>query len=445
MSPRDDVAPLRMTLAEAVAAIDAGAVTARALAEAGLARIAATEPAIHAWAHLDPGAVRAAADRSDAAKTAAPLRGIGVGVKDIIDTAGLPTQLGTPIYAGRQPARSAACVQRLEAAGAYVLGKTVTTAFAFLDAGPTCNPWDAQRTPGGSSSGSAAAVAAGHATAAIGTQTNGSVIRPASFCGVVGFKPTFGAIDFTGAHVFSETLDTLGTFTRTVADAARVAAALATGRRIGSEPAAAERAPRVAYLSTFPWVTLEPGTDDAVAAAAVALRRAGAIVTPAGYPDAWRDAHRVHRTIMLYEGARSLGAVQARHRDRISAQTNAALDEGHAVAEADYRAALAARARAIAYFEEWLAPYDAVLAPSAPGAAPKGLGWTGDPGCCTLWSLVGFPAVSLPLGLDAEGLPLGLQLAARTHADDALLGVAAWCEDVLGFGARIAPVAATPP
>jgi Asp-tRNA(Asn)/Glu-tRNA(Gln) amidotransferase A subunit family amidase len=426
-------------LGEAAGAIASGAVSPRGLAEASLARIRATDPVIHAWAHLDPARVlRLAASRAGA--PAAPLRGVGIGVKDIIDTPDLPTELGTSLHAGRRPARAAACVDRLEAAGAYVLGKTVTTAFAFLDAGPTRNPWLPSHTPGGSSSGSAAAVAAGQVTAAIGTQTNGSVIRPAAYCGVVGFKPTFGVIDFTGAHVFSGTFDTLGTFTRSVRDAALLGSVLAPPGRVAAQPTALAQPPHLAYLADFPWTTLAPDVDDMLASAAVRLRRAGATVTAVPFPEGWRYAHRVHHTIMLYEGAQRLGELQARERARLSVQTNSALDEGHATSEADYRAALRAREQAIAYFSEWLGPYDAVIAPPATGAALAGLASTGDAGCCTLWSLVGFPAITLPIGFNADGLPLGLQLAAHAGADDSLLRIAAWCEDHLGFGHAIAPV-----
>jgi amidase len=410
------------------------------VADAALARVRETEALIHAFAHLDEARVRRAAERAATLPSSLPLRGVGIGIKDIIDTAGLPTELGSPIHAGRRPSTSAACVERLEAAGGYVFGKTVTTAFAFVDPGPTRNPWNPAHTPGGSSSGSAAAVAAGQIPAALGTQTNGSVIRPAAFCGVVGFKPTHGLLPFAGAHVFSATFDTLGTFTRTVADAALLAGTLASPQRLRVEIDVPARAPHVALLSAYPWSDIAPDAADALTAAAVALRSAGATVTAVGYPAAWRDAHRVHRTIMLYEGARALAAVQAAHRDQLSPLTNAALDEGHAIGETDYRAALAARTQAMAYFSDWMAPYDAVLSPPANGAAPAGLASTGDPGCCTLWSLTGFPAINLPIALSAARLPLGMQMAARAGADDALLGVAAWCESRLGFGAWIAPM-----
>jgi Asp-tRNA(Asn)/Glu-tRNA(Gln) amidotransferase A subunit family amidase len=286
-------------------------------------------------------------------------------------------------------------------------------------------------------------VAAGQLAAALGTQTNGSVIRPAAFCGVVGFKPTHGLLPFAGVHVWSDTFDTLGTFTRTVADAARLASALAPPERLRGDVALPEAAPRLALMSAYPWTDIAPNSAEALATAAVQLRNAGATVVPVSYPAAWRDAHRAHRTIMLYEGARALGALQAVDRARMSALTNAALDEGHAIAEADYRAALAARTQAMAYFADWMAPYDAIVSPPAPGGAPAGLASTGDPGCCTLWSLTGFPAINLPIGFDAQDLPLGMQLAARAGADDALLGVAAWCERALDFGERIAPVHAS--
>ncbi|MEO8754942.1 MAG: amidase, partial [Casimicrobiaceae bacterium] len=221
-------APLHAaTLGEAAAAIASGQSSALALADAQLARIAATDATIQAWEVLDPAHVRAAAQRSDALHGKGSLAGIGIGVKDIIATADLPTTMGSPIFAGHRPAVDAACVARLRAAGGYVFGKTVSTPFAYMDPGKTRNPRDPSHSPGGSSSGSAAAVAAGHVSAAIGTQTNGSVVRPAAYCGVVGFKPTVAAIPATGVYLFSPTFDTIGTLTRTVADAALLASVLA--------------------------------------------------------------------------------------------------------------------------------------------------------------------------------------------------------------------------
>jgi Asp-tRNA(Asn)/Glu-tRNA(Gln) amidotransferase A subunit family amidase len=425
-----------MPLAAAADAIAAGTLTARALADAQLARVAATDAAIDAWVHLDPDHVRAEADGRDAAPRAGrgALHGIGVGVKDIVATADQPTQMGSPIYEGNRPREDAECIARLKRAGGFVFGKAVTTAFAFLDPGKTKNPWNPRHTPGGSSSGPAAAVAAAQVAGAIGTQTNGSVIRPAAYCGVVGFKPTKDAIPFSGVHLFSETLDQLGTFTRSVADAARLASALADAGSIAPAPAACERPPRFAYLDGFPWTQeVDCDADDTLDAAATRLRQHGAEIVAVGFPAPWREAHLVHRTIMLFEAASYLSALQGRERARMSPKLNAALDEGRAIRRADYDAALLAREAAIAFFIGWLADYDAVIAPPAPGPAPADLATTGDPSCCTLWSLTGFPALTLPIGFAGNGLPLGMQLASPAGADDRVLAVAAWCEARLPF------------
>jgi amidase len=325
------------------------------------------------------------------------------------------------------------CVERLKRAGGYVFGKTVTTAFAFLDPGKTRNPWNPAHTPGGSSSGSAAAVAAGHVCGAIGTQTNGSVIRPAAYCGVVGFKPTRGAIPLAGVHLFSGTLDQVGTFTRGVADAARLASVLADSGRIGSVPVPLARPPRLAYLGDFPWTTLDCADDDTREAAATTLRRF-THVEQVDIPVEWRAANQVHRTIMLFEAAALLSGLQDRERARLSPKLNAALDEGRGIARADYDMALVERERAIESFTRWCDGFDAVLAPAATSAAPRGLDSTGDPACATLWSLLGFPAITIPVGLNAAGLPIGLQIAAPTGADDRLLAVAAWAEARIGAG-----------
>jgi amidase len=425
-----------MPLTAAADAIAGGTLTARTLADAELARVDATDAAIEAWAHLDPGHVRAEADRCDEQQASkhGPLFGIGIGVKDIVATADLPTQMGSPVYAGNRPRQDAECIARLKRAGGYVFGKAVTTAFAFLDPGKTKNPWNARHTPGGSSSGPAAAVAAGHVTGAIGTQTNGSVIRPAAYCGVVGYKPTKDAIPFAGVHVFSETLDQLGTFTRNVADAAYLASALAGARRVAPAPAPLRKPPRLAYLDGFPWTSeVDCDADDTLDAASTRLRQHGAEVVAVGFPAPWREAHLVHRTIMLFEAATHLAELQDRERARLSPKLNAALDEGRRTARADYDAAMARREAAVASFTAWFDGYDAVIAPPAPGPAPAGLGTTGDPSCCTLWSLVGFPALALPIGFAGNGLPFGMQLATPAGDDDQLLAVAAWCEACLPF------------
>jgi Asp-tRNA(Asn)/Glu-tRNA(Gln) amidotransferase A subunit family amidase len=324
---------------------------------------------------------------------------------------------------------------RLKAAGAYVFGKTVTTPFAFLDPGKTRNPWNPAHTPGGSSSGSAAAVAACQVAGALGTQTNGSVIRPAAYCGVVGYKPTRGTIALGGVHVFSDTLDQVGVFARNVDDAALLAHAVAQPGALAGALAGLPRAPRLARLVRFPWTGPDERDDGRVAAAATRLGQHAEVAT-VELPGEWRDADRVHRTIMMHEGARNLGPLQDRERARLTPKLNAALDEGRRIPTADYEAALARRERARAELAHWLRDYDAVLSPAAPAPAPAGLASTGDPSCCTLWSLLGFPALTLPAGWDGAGLPIGVQLGAPAGTDERLLSVAAWCERELAFRVR---------
>lgn len=414
-------------VAELAPALASGALSVRDLVAALIARIGATDAGIRAWAHLDPDRALAEAARLDAMSDArrGSVFGLPLGVKDIIDTADLPTQLGSPVGAGRRPAHDARCIARWRAAGGFVLGKTVTTEFAFMHPGSTANPWNPRHTPGGSSSGSAAAVALGQVPAAIGTQTNGSVIRPAAYCGVVGFKPTLDLVPFGGVAVFSPTFDTIGTFTRSVADAAIVAHALAPS--IGRDVAARTRPPRLAYVDRFPW-TRAVDDDGALEAAAATLRAAGAEVVPVAFPDALDAVRDVQRTIMLGEGARSMGPLQDRERVRFSATLNAGLDEGRSIGDDALAKAHAARRAMIAGAIAWLASYDALVAPPAPGPAPEGLDTTGDPSCCTFASLLGAPAVTLPVGRASSGLPVGMQLVGTGGEDGALLSVAAWCE-----------------
>lgn len=422
-----------LTVKASAAALRSRAFTSEALTTAMLDRIAATDANVQAWAYLDREYAIATARDIDVNRPDGPLAGIGIGAKDIIATADLPTQLGSPIFADAQPLRDAECVSRLKRAGGFVLGKTVTTEFAFMQPGKTRNPWNAAHTPGGSSSGSAAAVAIGQVAAALGTQTNGSVIRPAAFCGVVGFKPTLHLLPYEGAYLFSQTLDTLGVFARNVDDCALVAACLAERGALDIDVPVLPAAPRLALLAEFPWTVVSAEQRAAVDTAVERLRRAGAVITTVTVPERWRNAHAMHRVIMLHEGAQNLGPVQNKERSRMSAKLNAALDAGRSLAAPAYAEALAQRIEVIAELTAWLAPFAAVLSPPATGPAPQDLTQTGDPACCTLWSLAGFPALNLPVALAANDLPLGLQLAAPQGNDRALLEVARWCEAQLPF------------
>jgi amidase len=416
-----------------VEALSDGTLTARAYCESCLARFRANEAVIKAWVVLDQDRARGIAATRDVRDAQGPLHGIPVGVKDLFDTDDLPTEMGSPAFVGNQPTRNAQVVERIVAAGGYALGKTVTTEFAFMHPAETRNPWNPRHTPGGSSSGSAAAVAAGHVPVAIGTQTNGSVIRPAAYCGVVGFKPTLDTLPIQGALPFAQTLDHVGVFARSVADAAYFMAYLAEPGTFSAEVDALSRPPKVAVLPRFPWNSAERDAAAQLQATLGRLAAAGTEVQALDLPEEFDDAKRVHRTIMYYEGAREHAPRQAVHRRVFSAELNAAIDEGLATSHDEYRAALAKRASLTEMALDLFADCDAIASLPAPGAAPARLDMTGDPSFCTLWTLLGFPAVTIPTGLSDAGLPYGIQLAGPAREDTRLLRVALWCEAAVGF------------
>ena len=432
----------RFDLREAVTRMREGSLTAAALMRACLARCVEFEPKILAWQHIDHERAMALAEAADAAraggKASGTLHGVPLGIKDIIDVAGMPTTMGSPIYAGNIARETARCVQKLEQAGAIIIGKTVATEFAYYTPGKTRNPWNAAHTPGGSSSGSAAAVACGMVPGALGTQTNGSVIRPAAFCGVVGFKPSYGAVSNHGTLDPWPTLDHTGVLVRSVADAAWLASIIAEP----ASPLAAEitplpAAPHVAAVRTPVWHLAEPAQRQMFASNVSTLRAAGAQVEEIELPASFADAHQTLRTIMAYEGAQFFRDLQQRSRGRIGPELNALLDDGAAITEASYRAALDARSSLQREFAQFMSGIDAVISPPAPGEAPATLTQTGNPAFCSIWSLLGVPAVSIPVGLGPHGLPLGLQVAGAFRADDATLAAAAWCEARLPFRSAV--------
>ena len=437
-------------LAEAARAIGRGECTSESLAIALIARTRALEDRIRAWAWLDEASLIAACRESDARRAVrhrggqaamkAPedegsLAGVPIGIKDLIDVRGMPTGMGSPVYADHWPRESAPLVHALARSGAIPMGKTVTTEFAFMVPSKTRNPWNPGHTPGGSSSGSAAAVACGMVPAALGTQTNGSVIRPAAFCGVVGFKPGFAQIATEGVLPFSGTLDQPGVFARCVADAG-LAASWLTRRSgdIGHRISPLRTLPALVAVRTPVWEKATSAQRDRFAQDIEVLRSAGAKVEERELPAAFADAWRVHRTIMLYEAARGAAPIRATQRALFSDFLNAALDEGVNTTETAYRSALDARLRLIGDFRSFLEDrHSAVITPPAPGEAPEGLGATGDPAFCSLWTLLGVPAISIPTGLGPRGLPLGLQLVARPLESNHLLAIAAWCEQKMHF------------
>ena len=428
----------RLGLREAAQRIRDGALTAAELTRACLTRCSRLDPRIEAWEHLAAERAMERAEALDQARTAGqalpPLHGIPLGIKDIIDVAGMPTTMGSPIHAGQVARESAPLVRSLEAAGAVILGKTVTTEFAYFTPNKTKNPWNPAHTPGGSSMGSAAAVAAGMACGAIGTQTNGSVIRPAAFCGVVGWKPTLGSIPVEGMLAFAQTFDTVGVFTRGVADAAWLAAVLRLpDRRQSPEIAQLPRPPRLAAVRSPVWSQAEDAQKEMFLGKVDALHSAGATVSMMDLPATFDGAHAAHLSIMAFEAFRNLGPLQREQRGRISARLNSLLDDGAAIPETAYRDALAARALLQQDYVRFLAEFDAVITPPTAGEAPASLTQTGSPAFCSIWTLLGVPAITIPVALGAGGMPLGLQIVGAAGQDDRLLSVAAWCERVVPF------------
>jgi amidase len=420
--------------AEAARRIARGETSAAALLEAVVARIVAQEPRVRAYAALDLDAARAQAAALDRGAPRGPLHGVPIAVKDVFDTADLPTAYGSAIWAGHRPRADAAAVALARAAGAVILGKTVTTEFASYTPGATANPHDVTRTPGGSSSGSAAAVAAGMACAAFGTQTAGSIIRPAAYCGVVGYKPSFGMIPRAGMKPLAESFDTAGTLAPTVADAALLAS-VAAGRADIAAPQAPEAWPVIGLLRTDWWDEAEPAQHAALEALARALSAAGARVVDLPAPGIARANDR-HSAAMAWEVARAFAWERAAAPQLFSPKFTEICDRGLRITPAEHAAIRADLARACVVLRALFEGCDVVLTPSAPGEAPRGLAATGAPTFNRIWSLLGGPCLSLPCGYGAEAMPLGAQLAALPGQDALLLGTALRVEKVAAFGLR---------
>ena len=442
----------RLGLLEMLRAYREARATVQELVESCSARIAALDPKIQAWEWFDPSrAMAEAEERAGGILADLPLFGIPVGVKDIINTRGIPTRMGSRIFAGHVPTHSAWVVRRLEALGGLVMGKTVTTEFAFRQPGKTRNPWNPAHTPGGSSQGSAASVAAGFVPVAIGTQTLGSVIRPAAFCGVVGYKPSFGAISRNGIHPFSATLDTVGVFARSVADAAWFGACLmgmdsrdeataikgaTKSLRVPLEPLAAP--PRLAVVKTPKWPLATEAQRNHFGDCVAALKGAGAGVREVPLPRAFDDAWDNVMTILARDAVRSFASIESRHRIRLSPPLIELLDRGHRVSPEEYAKARTRREEYRRWLDGLFDGCDAIVTIPAPGEAPEGLASTGDATFCSLWTQTGLPAVSIPSGRGPRGLPLGLQIVGRYREDERALQVATWCEGTLAIPPALA-------
>ncbi len=429
-----------MSAGQAAAAIRAGEISSEELVGNCLDRIAAQEGTVQAWTCLDPEHALAQARRADAARAAGdglgPLHGLPVGVKDIFDTCDMPTENGSVLHAGRRPDRDSRAVTLLREAGAVIMGKTVTTEFAVFAPGKTTNPHDPRRTPGGSSMGSAAAVAAHMVPLAIGSQTNGSTIRPASFCGIYGYKPSHGLVPRTGVLLLSRVLDHVGLFARTIEDLALLGEQLMafdaddpdTRPRAGPEllettSEVPPTAPRLALARTPHWDEAADDTRDAFAELAGHL---GGHVVEIDLPEAFGDAVEWHRTILDTDLATNLAREYETGRERLSGLLRGMIEHGQGCLAVDYNRAVAGIAALNAELEGVFGEYDAILTPAAPGEAPIGLEATGNPIFSTIWTLCGTPAVTLPILQGASGMPLGAQLVGRRGADGKLLRTARW-------------------
>ncbi|HSB68802.1 MAG TPA: amidase [Candidatus Methylomirabilis sp.] len=431
-----------MSAVAAAQAIRRGDLSSERLVRDCLERIASLEPRVQAWAFLDPvyALTQArAADRAGAqGRPLGPLHGVPVGVKDIFDTADMPTQNGTVLHAGRQPAEDAMAVSLLRAAGAIILGKTVTTELAVYSPGKTTNPRDPRYSPGGSSSGSAAAVAAGMVPLAIGSQTNGSVIRPAAYCGIHGFKPTQGLISRHGALAQSWHLDHVGVFARALQDVALLAGELMvfdprdSAMRPRARPRLAEVLsqvppvpPRLAFVESPFW---DQAAEDTRAQFAGLTARLDAHVEAVELPPALAEAAAIHRTILEADLARSFAAEYERGAGQLSGMLRAMIERGQRTLAMEYGRAVAALPRLIRELDPIFDRFDAILTPAATSQAPLGLESTGSPIFCTIWTLCGLPAITLPILRGASGLPMGAQVVGRRLDDARLLRTARWLE-----------------
>jgi Asp-tRNA(Asn)/Glu-tRNA(Gln) amidotransferase A subunit family amidase len=382
---------------------------------------------VRAFAWIEPARALAAAAKADVTK---PLGGLPVGVKDVIDTADFPTSYGSPIWAGFRPRGDAACVAWAKDAGAVVAGKTVTTEFAVRSPGPTRNPANLAHTPGGSSSGSAAAVADGMVPLAFGTQTAGSIIRPAAYCGIVGYKPTYGMISRIGMKIMADSLDTMGVMARTVADCALFASAV-SGRDLGDPAKAAGAAPRVGICRSPSWPGAAPETVALMERVASALAKAGATVSERELPAGFAALEQAHPAIMNIESARSLGWELTTQRALVSAVLRERLEPALAEKPEVLDAALATARASIDAFPAAMEGLDILITPSAPGEAPEGVEWTGDPSFNYIWTTLRVPCVTVPAGTGPKGLPLGIQIVGRAGDDRAVLAWAAWVQNAL--------------
>jgi Asp-tRNA(Asn)/Glu-tRNA(Gln) amidotransferase A subunit family amidase len=421
----------KLSASEIARATIAGETTCEDVVKNCLARIDAREKDIHAWATVDADFALRQAHDLDRSPRRGPLHGVPIGVKDIIDTADLPTEMGSPIYRGYRPSADATCVALVRAAGAVILGKTVTCEFAGMTPNITTNPHNTAHTPGGSSSGSGAAVADFMTAVAFGTQTGGSVLRPAAYCGVFGFKPTFGAFNRRGVYPAAESLDTIGLIARSIDDIELLSAILEL--RPGPAPRALDRPPRIGLCRTPMWDKAQPETVAAIKDAAARLGKAGAELREVVLPSEFTGLRNAAReTVNNYERAAAMACEWNIHRDQISERLRKRIEIGRAMAHGEYLAALQLGENCRAQLPHVFRDIDVLLTPTANGAAPDGLDDTGDPGFQAIWTILHTPALTLPTHRSPNGLPVGIQLVAPKYDDRGLFACARWVWQQLG-------------
>jgi Asp-tRNA(Asn)/Glu-tRNA(Gln) amidotransferase A subunit family amidase len=420
----------RLSAAGAVARLRSGALTAEQLTRDCLDRIEA-RASVKAWIHLDPDHALAQARAADRAGRPGLLAGLPIGVKDVIDTYDMPTQHGSPIYQGNRPFADAACVALTRMAGGTILGKTVTTEFANRFPGATVHPHNPAHTPGGSSSGSAAGVADFQIPLGFGTQTGGSTIRPSAFCGVVGYKPSFGEFSRVGVKLQCQNLDTLGLICRSIDDIALMRAALIEMPHRQVDRGAAT--PRIGLCRTPLWHFADAPTQTLIEGTAKKLSAAGAQISEVEFAAPFRNIAEHHRCIFNYEAAHNYAYEHLEHRDQVSAVLlDTVLDPGSKLPVADYIEALGTAEAFRAHLDDIFRDVDVLLTPSAAGEAPEGYDSTGNPAFNSTWTLGWVPCVTLPAGTGPKGLPLGVQLVGQRFSDEKVLDAAAWVEARLG-------------
>lgn len=420
----------RLSATDIARGIRSGTLTAVDVVRSCIERIEQREPVVHAWAHFDANAALAQAQAIDRNPGKGLLAGVPVGVKDVIDTADMPTRYNSAIYADHRPRADASCVALVRRAGGIILGKTVTTEFASRSPGPTCNPHNPDHTPGGSSSGSGAAVGDFMVPLGFGTQTGGSTIRPAAYCGVVGYKPSFNTINAAGMKHLAESLDTIGIIGRTVEDCALLVHAV-SARPMPDLSTALTHAPRIGLCRTSRWEKASGATQAFLEAAASKLSKHGAHVTQIELPPDFDRLYDTQRLIADFEAARSLAWEYDNHRDLLSEHMQTSLPKHFAIARDDYTEAMRHARESRLRFVDAMKDVDVLLTPSAPDEAPRGLARTGDSLFNRNWTLLGAPCVTIPAGRGPHGLPIGIQFVAPYDEDLRVISCAHWASSAL--------------